>query len=169
MPIAAITPAVATLFAGGAAAGASIYGARSASSANRDAMRTEERYSDKALAAAEEQREYDRQQEAARIQREEEQRKYDRGMDERLLARDEERQSYGRGQYNQYLGRLEPFRASGSSALPRLESLLGNSPVGGAPMASGGGMVTLRAPNGQTQQVPATQAEHYERLGAVRV
>lgn len=32
-----------------------------------------------------------------------------------------------------------------------------------------GGMVTMRAPNGQTKQVPADQVEHYKSLGAVPI
>lgn len=35
--------------------------------------------------------------------------------------------------------------------------------------AGGGGMVTMKAPNGQTSQVPADQVEHYKALGAVVV
>jgi hypothetical protein len=47
-------------------------------------------------------------------------------------------------------------------------------PVTGAPRPAvpqgpGPGMVTLRAPNGQTQQVPAAQAEYFVARGATRV
>lgn len=35
--------------------------------------------------------------------------------------------------------------------------------------SNNGGMVTMKAPNGQTKQVPANQVEHYKALGAVPV
>lgn len=39
---------------------------------------------------------------------------------------------------------------------------------GGQPMgpSNGSGLVTMRAPNGMTQQVPAAQVQHYTQMGA---
>lgn len=167
MPIAALTPALATIIAGGAAAGASVYGAKKQAGAARDATRVEERYSDKAVAAAEEQRAYDREQEQLRLEREAEQKAYDRRMEQEAIGRTVEDRNYRRGQFSEYLTRLEPYRTGSHPAIGRAEQLIGANPTFARP--TGEGLVTLRAPNGQTQQVPVQQAEHYERLGAVRV
>jgi hypothetical protein len=41
--------------------------------------------------------------------------------------------------------------------------------IGAAGDEARGGMVTMKAPNGQTKQVPASQIDHYKSLGAVQV
>ena len=79
---------------------------------------------------------------------------------------------------------LAPYAAQGQQGLTALSSFLG-VPSGGTAAAApagatmplsavagqpqGGGMVTLQAPNGQTQQVPASQAAFYLARGARRV
>src|SRR5882724_557528 len=46
------------------------------------------------------------------------------------------------------------------------ESGMKSMPNFGGQHSSGGGMVTMKAPNGATRQVPADQVEHYKSLGA---
>jgi hypothetical protein len=58
-----------------------------------------------------------------------------------------------------------PGQANG---LP-LQGAVSGAPRPAVPQGPGPGMVTLRAPNGQTQQVPADHAEYYVARGATRV
>lgn len=164
------------LIAAGVGAGATIYGAHSQQSAQRDASRAENASLDEALA-------YEKEQDAYNRQRDEEQTRYDR-------AKYEEGQVYDRGQYADFLGRLDPYRAAGTGALTRLSSHFGGSapamtyakptslnlPTGpeSAPPQTGGlrggtGMVVIQAPDGSTREIPASQADHYISRGGVVV
>lgn len=86
--------------------------------------------------------------------------------------------------YDQYVTsekQKEPYRAAGQGATQTISHLLGLPAVTVAPpppppaylSPSGGnqgsGMVTLRAPNGQTKQVPQAQADYYLSKGAQKV
>lgn len=140
--------AIATAIAGTAAAGASLYGAHKASSAATDAAKIQAKSADEALAAEKEQRDYERQQEAAKI------------------ARDAEQRTYSRGQFANYQSRLSPYANAGATAVTDLSRGL-PSPAGFVP--GSGGMVILKAPDGSIQHVPASHAEWYLQKGAVRV
>ncbi len=90
-------------------------------------------------------------------------------------------------QFDASQARTQPYVNVGTQALNTLNGQIGNSPRlpqnGPAPsgpmmnpyagmspaMASGGQMVTLRAPDGTTKAVPANQADAWMRKGAVRV
>lgn len=82
--------------------------------------------------------------------------------------------------YQQTRADLSPYMQQGSQGLSALSSLLGVggiAPTSGlkpvppptAPAPGAGGMVMLRAPTGQTQAVPAEQAEFFLSRGATRV
>lgn len=131
-----------------------LVGAHMENRANADATAAQTEYLNKALEAAQEEQRY-------RRTFDEEARTYERG-------RYGEERDYGRGQYSNFLSRLEPYRQAGGSSLSRLEGLLG--PRGGSPSPGGSSeMVTMRAPTGETQAVPAHQAAQWEQLGARRV
>lgn len=93
---------------------------------------------------------------------------------DKALAAAQESQAYQRNAYNQYLNRLQPYTQAYSGSMSKLASLLGQTqPTAGAmsaqmPAASSA-MVTLRAPNGMTKQVPSSQAQHYISRGATQV
>jgi hypothetical protein len=99
---------------------------------------------------------------------------------DRALAIAEQQHTQGRAD-------LQPYATAGTQGVTALTALLG-LPAAAAPAAprmtspggpalqplssvagSGGGMVQLRAPNGQTKQVPADQAQYFVARGATRV
>lgn len=162
------------LIAAGTAAGATIYGAHSQQSAQREASRIDS-------GAAREALDYQKEQDAYERQRSEEERDYGRG-------KYEEDTLYDRGQYADYLGRLDPYRAAGTGALTRLSSHFGGSspsmtyarptslnlpqvtqPGASSGVRGGTGMIVIQAPDGSTREVPASQAEHYISRGGVVV
>ena len=51
----------------------------------------------------------------------------------------------------------------------QIEAIKGRTGGGGANQTGGGGMVTMKAPNGATKQVPSDQVDHYKSLGATLV
>ena len=99
--------------------------------------------------------------------------------------------------YAAYTDRLAPYQATGQSANARMAALLGlgapPSAKGGSPQPPGRvwptittqpvpgnprvlqaslpaqAMITMQAPNGSTQQVPAADEAHWTQLGARRV
>lgn len=130
-----------------------LIGAKMSANADRDASELEYRATQEALADAREDRQY-----------------------QRGVA--EEQRDYGRGQYGSYLERLEPYRASAQPALGRLESYLGGRPTVApsgvaaprTPTDTGQPtMITVTAPDGRTQQRPASELAHWQdvtsRLG----
>lgn len=87
-------------------------------------------------------------------------------------------------QYVQSEGQKAPYRAAGQGATQTISHLLGLPDVTIAPpppapaylspststsAPQGTGLVTLRAPNGQTKQVPQAQADYYLSKGAQKV
>lgn len=91
-------------------------------------------------------------------------------------------------EYQQAQQQLAPFRAMGTSTLGSLYNLAEQAPVTASPtgfgysaptlppmtgsfgsLAASMDMVMLRAPNGQTQAVPANQVGHYLARGATRI
>jgi hypothetical protein len=88
--------------------------------------------------------------------------------------------------YQQTRGDLAPYRQYGAGALAAGHQLMGlptpaaepammplSQVIGQRPTPTGtavprGSLVLLRAPNGQTQQVPADQVDHYLARGATR-
>lgn len=115
MPVFALGPAAATAFWGavgtGAAAGASIYGAKKQSGAAKDAARIESEELDKQLA----------------LERENEQRRreeFDRVEAEKKRQYDAE-QAQMAAQYNAEQARREPYRQLSRAALTQLSSRLG--------------------------------------------
>lgn len=131
----------------------SIYAARSQANAEKDAAQLQSDFNNKALAAQQEQQAWERQQALDAIKRQQEDLLYTR-------AQTEENQTYNRGERSQYLTRLDPFRSAGQGALPRIESLLSGG---------GAGMVTMRAPTGETQAVHPVDVDRATQLGAVRI
>lgn len=132
----------------------SLIGAGMQAGADREATRLQSHYNDRALAAAEEEQKYQRERQG------------------RLDTQSEDERQYQHGQYASYQQRLAPYREASAPSLGRLNSLLSGSQwstPGQSPGAPQGGMVTLRAPDGSTSQVPASQADHYLQRGAVRV
>lgn len=86
----------------------------------------------------------------------------------RALDVEKEKEQYTRGQRADYLGRLKPYQEAGSAAVGRASDLLTTSRY--RPELSGGGgpMVALRDSAGEVRQVPASEADRYLQLGAVR-
>lgn len=137
---------------------ASVISSRLQSNANRDASRTEADYNRRALEAAREEQEYRR-------------------------RFDEDERNYRRQQATDYRSRLDPYVRGGADAQQRLNGLMYGSryqpagpqqapvapPARPSPAPAATATVLMRAPNGQTQQVPAAQVEHYAARGAVRV
>lgn len=94
-------------------------------------------------------------------------------------------------QYADLTGRLAPYVAAGTTSTDRMSQLLGlparpqttatAPPTRGPSVANYGGpspaaapaqaptapaMITIQAPNGQTKQVPASEQQHWESVGA---
>lgn len=75
--------------------------------------------------------------------------------------------------YGQSRADLDPYRQHGVQGLTALSALMGHPqpapspPVPGVP-GQPGALVLLRAPNGQTKQVPADQVNYYLARGATR-
>ena len=107
--------------------------------------------------------------EAARIEAESLDKALQQEKEEQLYQRGKEKEQtgYDRGQYANYLGRLDPYAQAGPPAVTRLQDVLGRP--GAIPSVGNGPMVTLRSPNGQTQQVAADQADWYLSRGATKV
>jgi hypothetical protein len=70
-------------------------------------------------------------------------------------------------QYEQTMGRQDFQQRFITPEAQRTLTQL--SPQGGANQTGGGGMVTMKAPNGATKQVPSDQVDHYKSLGATLV
>lgn len=154
MPAAILVP----LITAAASSGAAVYSAHRSSSANRDASRTEADYNRRALEAAREEQEYRR-------------------------RFDEDERAYRRQQATDYRSRLDPYVRGGTDAQQRLNGLMAGSsyqpagpqsapvapPARPSPAPTAATTVLMRAPNGQTQQVPTSQVEHFAARGAVRV
>lgn len=154
-------PAPVVVAAGITALG-SLFGNKSNNRASRDAMRMEADATNRALAQAREDQEYERQRYAQ--ERAEEQRRYE---DERAYSRGRtaDETGYARGQRADYLGRLDPYNAAGTGAITRLSDILGGGRAGGG----GGAMVKLQSPTGEVRDVPEAQAQHYIQMGAKRI
>lgn len=131
--------------------------------------------------------------EAAQLERESfrEAMDYQREQDAYERAKYKENTLFNRGEMADYRSRLEPYRGAGLGALARLSDHFGGSApmqtyarptdldlpeVGGGAsqsrprdIAGGAGMVTIQAPNGDTRQIPRSQAQHYIDRGGVLV
>lgn len=147
-------PAVAAaIITGTAALGSTAIAAKTGSNSAKRARELESLYSDKSLDAAREERDYQRRQEEAAI------------------ARAEEAKTYSRGERASYLDRLSPYRTVGTNAINRLDRSLAGNMAATVPTnaSSAGGMVTMRAPNGQVKAIPAHLVSMAEQKGAVRI
>lgn len=89
----------------------------------------------------------------------------------RALDVEKENEQYRRGQRADYLGRLKPYNDAGQSAVQRASALLTTSryrPEGVNAGVPGGELVALKDSNGEIRQVPASEADRFLQLGAVR-
>lgn len=100
--------------------------------------------------------------------------------------------AFAKEQYAKAEAQFAPYLQAGQGALARMQDLASQSELArtgygpqtpmlpprpaaptlstpGGPVGQSGAMVTLRAPNGQTKQVPANQAQHYIAQGAQQV
>ena len=147
-----LTSPTASLISTGIGAATNIYGGKKQADANAAALQAQIDYNNKALAAALDQQQYERQQDEIN----------------RNIAL--ERQDYQRGQYNQYVSRLQPFASAGQTSLPRLTALLEPSQIGlGGGPSSAPNAVRLRAPDGTESMVDPAHVAHYLALGAMPV
>lgn len=114
MPAAIAVPAIASVIAGGAAAGATVYGSRQAS---RGARRAQDIQSRADAAAMEE----------ARQQREEDRRRWEaeQEMQRQQWAAQEEERAYHRRLAEEREARAAPYRAASAAALGNLGRMLG--------------------------------------------
>lgn len=187
-------PAIA--IAAGITAAGSLAGAAISSHAASGAAQDTKDYNDKALAAAQEEQQYERQRQAT------------------LDAQAVDQRDYQRSQTADYNARLTPYIGAGNAATSAATSLLASSPYAArfaaAPQPTGpvappgrtitdqptvtppvtsttmpvpnpmpnasttaaampGPPVLLRAPTGVIKQVPAEQVQHFLSLGATRV
>lgn len=80
---------------------------------------------------------------------------------------------FTKGQYGDLQTRLKPYIESGQTANQTMAALLARSPyaqaVRGQVPALQGPLVTLRAPDGSTKQVPQAQAQQFIARGAQQV
>lgn len=164
--IGSVVPGVGTGIGAAVGAGigaiASIFGSKKQSSAQKQATQAQTRANDEALA-------YQKEQDAYARQRAEDETRYSREQDALNRALLLENRDYARGQYANYLGRLNPYLEGGTRAFSGLQGSLRGNIAATTPTMGGGGMVTLRGPDGSTRAVPAGQVDHYVRLGAQRV
>lgn len=175
-----ITLPVATLIGTAFAATGQAVASKNARKASNQALATESKYSDEALADARaerarqqkiddedrrlalEDRSYSRQTLADQLA-------YRTGRDSIEDARFNDERDYGRGEFQGYKSRLAPFSQAGTRSVANLSSVVGRALPAAVPTAGNGGMVRLQSPTGQVQEVPADHLEHYLKLGAVRV
>lgn len=160
-------PVVAAIITGAATAGTTIAASKMSSNTAKRAQASEDKYTAQALDAEREERDYQRRLTEDQLKREDEQRAYDRQQAKEAIGRQLEQRDYDRGQYASYVGRLAPFRQTGLSSLGRLNAGLGANLSASVPTAVAGRLVTLRAPNGETRQVPSSQVDYYTARGAV--
>lgn len=161
MPLAALSVGAGTAIAGALGAGAAVAGARSSQRAQRDASRMEMDATNRALQDAREQRAYEQ-------KRDEDERAYRRSLDEQEFGRYTEKRDYDRGQYANYLGRLQPYSATGSTAVANLGASVTRALPAAVPAAGGSAMVKIQAPEeygGGISEVPAAHVQHYLSKG----
>lgn len=164
MPVAAIGIGLGTAIAGGAAAGATIYGSRQASRSDREAARIEQEAARRAEQEAREERDYQRAQ-------------YDA-----YLTRLNPYRQMGTDAISRLNGVAASYGTQGAPAASGAGMAGGATRtvqprVGGdmapssstRPTGEQTAMVMLEAPTGQRRAVPAHQAAHYIARGARRI
>lgn len=146
-------PVAAAIITGAAGLGATAMASHASGSSAKRASDIESNYNNRALDAAREERDYQRQQDAAAI------------------ARQIEQRDYTRAQANSYRDRLAPFRTAGVHSINRLDASLAGNMAASVPTNGpvGGALVPMKAPNGQIKSIPAHLVDMAMQKGAVRV
>jgi hypothetical protein len=94
---------------------------------------------------------------------------------EQQIAAGDRALAFEREQYEDTRANLTPWMTAGRRSLDTLSSALtpvssfGQAPTAAAPRGGGNGLVTVRAPNGQTKQVSQRLAQHYASMPGVQV
>ncbi len=113
--------------------------------------------------------------------------KLQKSSTDQALAYEKERDAYARSteanRYGAMMSQTAPFVSAGQGATGAMSRFLGlpapasapapNQAMGGGAQGMGvqpgGAMITMRAPDGTTKQVPADQENHWVQKGAQRV